>query len=77
MWLCGFTASSKGRNGARLRVGLTSFPSVSGSVHGCCASCQVQVGFISAFPFFRDNHASLFPGKQLHKHHLTNLNALD
>lgn len=44
------------------RAGLTGLARVCGSVCGRSASCQVQIGFISAFSLFRDNHAGLLPG---------------
>lgn len=56
------TASGTGSRRARQRAGLTGFACVGGSIGRHAASHKVEVRFVSAFSFFRDDHASLFPG---------------
>lgn len=56
------TASGRGSRRAWQRAGLTGFSRVGGSTDRHAASHKVEVRFVSAFSFFRDDHASLFPG---------------
>lgn len=56
------TAASTGSRRAWQRAGLTGFARVGGSTGRHAASHKVKVRFVSAFSFFRDDHAGLFPG---------------